>query len=201
MRIARKYALAVFVLLLLIGFLLSYRSFLMTTIVEPIAMLGWVAWRIVISVDQSIYWMLLLIICSIIFVHFAFSGKGPLPKSAYQDSSSVPGRLEFWRQLIEQAALGNSERAALQEKITQLYVDGLGEQAALEQAAHPRLQEWVILPGQERRSFSILPGLNTIFPAPKWLRRWLNHILPPDYTLIDEILTRVERELEITYEE
>jgi hypothetical protein len=201
MRIVKKWGSPIIVLFLLVGLLLSFRSFLMANIVEPIAMLGWVAWRFVISVDQYLYWMLLVITCSILIVRFAFLGKGPLPQSAYHDPDAVLSRLEVWRQLIEQAALGKKERAEFQVRITQLYLDSLGEQADLQQVAHPRLQDWFTLPAEERRAFSLLPGSEKFSLFPKRLRKRLNQIIPPDYTLIDEILTQVEKELEITYEE
>src|SRR5512138_1846947 len=96
------------VLGLLLGLMLYFHTFLITNIFEPITLLFWVLWRIVMSVHQSVYWAVLILAGSILLVcSIPFKRKPASP--AYGDDYSPVDRVEHWSTLLKIASFGTDK--------------------------------------------------------------------------------------------
>ncbi|MBC8504175.1 MAG: hypothetical protein ISR58_19600 [Anaerolineales bacterium] len=186
----------ILILLFLVALLISGRSFLTTYIAEPVAILGWVVWRIIESVDQNIYWVLLIVLCSMLVVRFALIRMETFPSSAYLEPEMNPARLGHWQRLIKEAGFGKSERQVLEERLLQLLLDSVGGQDDLKKVTPPRIQKLINSIGRKRSMVSQF--LYSIFP--RWFRSWVGKFVSPDYIMIDEILSFIETEMEIPHE-
>lgn len=204
--------LSILILVLFVSLVISFRSFLLTNIIEPIALMCWAVWRIVSSVDQNALWIILIVFCSILVIRLVLSGKGTPPSSAYPDLDSSPNRVEYWRTTIKDSALGKKESECLRDNLKELLITVLAEaersdSADLEeivakgQVSLPLAAQRFLIPQKAKREkYSLFHQLNVKYFAPRWLRIWTMKLFRQDNTLTDEILRWMEAELEISYE-
>ncbi|MFC1936038.1 hypothetical protein ACFLYP_00065 [Chloroflexota bacterium] len=184
----------------------------MAYIIEPIALLCWTVWRIASSVDQNIYWMLLIVSFSILVINLVLSGKHNAPRSAYTDKYRAPGRVENWQKLIENASLRKNETEHLRDELKNLLISVITQgarsdsinseeivekvQESLPLAAH----QFLFPPTRQRGISSIRHQLKSLLLAPRWLRKWTRKFISQDNTSIEEILRWMEIEMEINHE-
>lgn len=190
----------------LAGLVLAFRSFLMANILEPIATLLWALWRMAASVDQNIYWVILIAVWLIFIIRlFPYRTEGTLaPSYGYKYSRLAP--IEQWRKLIGEAALGKDEADRLRERLRLLMesVNSLDEHAdrygTRENALTGRLQL-----SPEARKFLFpeaspagRPGFASLLP--RWARRSAGKFIRHDTTLIEQILEQLETEMELKHD-
>ena len=208
----KKFIVPFLILFIFLTLVFNFRSFLLTNIVEPIALLSWAAWRIVSSVDQNIYWIFLIVFCSILIIFLGLSRNDISPKSAFNDIYLSLNRVEHWQALIKDAALGKKESECLRDGMKKLLMTVIAqtsrsnsteieesianEEVSLPLGAHRRL----FPPRGKHEMFSRSHQLNIIPLVPIWLRKWAGKFIHQDNTWIDEILRWMETELEIHYE-
>jgi len=204
--------LSILILIVFVSLVVTFRSFLWINIIEPIALLCWAVWRIISSVNQQIYWMILIVICTILVFRLFLSGKTYFPQSAYYETYKPPNRVEYWQTLLKDATLGKKENEDLHDNLKQLLIGILAEDersdsldfdeiVAEGQVTLPLALHRLLGPRKEKRKlFSIIHQQNLIPITPRWLRRWVMKFFPRDNTLIDETLKWMEAELEISYE-
>lgn len=89
-----------------------FRAFILEYVAAPLALVLWVFWRLLQSVDQTVYWILLILI-----VLFAGLGRlirlienkatvlGPTSRS---DSKAILERVRYWRNAIRLASPGTA---------------------------------------------------------------------------------------------
>ena len=210
---SKQVALPILILILLVGFMVSFRSFLLTYIVEPVALLFWALWRIVASVDQHIYWFALIGFCSILIIRLLPTGNDSSSGSAYKNRDKSLSRVEHWQILIKNATLGNAESRLLRDNLKGLLItigaqDEQSEPIELEEiltrgenSLPLTAQQYLFPPVDREEKISIIQKINLMFLAPRWIRKWISKFVYQDNTLIDEILRRMEIELEINNEE
>ena len=208
----KKYMPPLLILILFVSLVVSFRSFLMINIIEPIALMCWAVWRIVSSVDQNALWIILIVFCSILFIYLFLSGKDNITSSAYHDTYNSLNRVDYWRTQIKNAALGKKENDELRDNLKELLITVIVReersdstdleeivekgQVSLSLAAH----QFLFSPKGKREIFSITHQLKAILLAPRWLRKWTMKLIRQDNTSIDEIIRLMEAELEISYE-
>lgn len=197
------------ILCLLIGGLLYlFRSFMITYIIGPIAMLVWALWRIVASVDQSIYWYLLLFIWAALAIRLIPFRRNTLPNPAYKEATPRD-RVEVWLSMLEESVQGAKETALLRDRLLALLavvldlrsgsdtpeVDlvGMVESAPLSQAAKRYLLQEEV-PGK-RSLFAWSSVFLPILPPRFRDKVWVN--LQADKQIIGEILEYMEANLQI----
>ena len=207
----KQFAFPILIMLLLVILIVSFRFFLLANVVRPVALLLWALWRVISSVDQQIYWMGLIILCSILVLRL-FPSDNNSTESAYRNRDKSLGRVEHWQTLIKDSTLGNNESKRLHDSLKDL----LSTVVAEDEQSEPTKLENGITKGKSRLPFTsqtlLFPqnktqknlsiGLppNPIFLLPRWLRSWASRFVRHDYTLIDETLRWMETELEINDE-
>lgn len=196
------------VLSLFLGSAIIFRTFLITNIFEPIAMLFWAAWRIVSSVHQNIYWIILILICSIPvmrLIPFRRNTSG----SAYRDDYSPIERVEDWQTLMKNAPLGMAETGYLRDSLKRLLISvqqlerfssvKLDQIAVPEAASLPLAVRRFLFPAKEKDK---MPSedfrLQLLFLTPKWFRRWAGKVFQIDNSAIEETLMWMESLMEIS---
>ena len=207
----KKNLVPVIAIVLLAAVVVIFRSFFMTYIIEPIALLFWVAWRLLASVDQNMYWMILIAACLILVIRLIPTESDNTSPVTY--SYRLPNRVEHWKTLITDARRGEEDLEALRESLKTLYMsarpqsEGPGRksleelisnrEAPLSQKAQhflfpPEPSEGMGSVVQRFRSFSFVPG---------GLRRWAGRFIGWDTAPIDEILAQIESEMEIRHDQ
>lgn len=208
-----KNVLPFLILLLLVGLFIGFRSFLMSYIIEPIALLFWAVWRIISSVDQNLYWIVLIVICAILVIRMIPSEKEGSPSPSYLYTYKPPNRVEYWQTIIDESNLGKHKSEYLRNRIKELTMTVISQ---VEQPATTELDEIVAagipsLPLEARQYLFPSNGedgissikddqLNRTIGIPRWLRRWRSKYLHQNNAMLDEVLTWMETELEINHE-
>lgn len=208
----RRYVPPFLILVILGSLVVGFRSFLVTHIITPVVLLFWAAWRVVISVDQNIYWILLIVFCAILVFRLIPTRNGKTPDSAYNHRYRRLDRVEYWQSQILDAAFDVKERANLRAELQKLHIDSMTETERLDSpvageinskdkvSLSPEAQRYLYSQGGEPDKAPKKYRLNFMFLAPKWLRKRARRYLNQDNTMIDEILRKMETELEINYE-
>ena len=209
----KQFALPILITVLFVIFVASFRSFLLTNIVEPVALLFWALWRIITSVDQHIYWSVLIVFCSILALRLIPSGNDSSSGSAYNDREKSLIRVEHWQTLMRNAVLGNDESRRLRDSLKDLLrsiaaQDERSESIELEDVLTKgeiplslAVQQYLFPPADTGGKFFINQKINPMLRSPRWLRKWIGKFIYQDNTLIDEIIRWMETELEINDEE
>jgi len=190
---------------------IGFRSFLITNVIEPIAALFWAVWRIVSSVNQTFYWMILIFICLILMMRFIPFGKSNSSHSAYNYKHSSPNRVEYWRTLMINAALDKDEAEYLRDNLNQLltaidqlersHPGNLDETVMPEQTSLPiAVQRFLFSAKGNHKMWSGDYRLRLLFITPGRFRRWAIKFIQPDHALIEETLTWMETTMEISHD-
>ncbi len=198
----------VLVLSLFLGFAIIFRTFLMVNIFEPIAMLFWAAWRVVSSVDQNTYWIIVILICSIPVIRL-IPFRPNTSDSAYRDVYSPVSRVEDWLRLVKNAPLGVDETECLRDRLKRLLLSvqgferfssiNLEQIAAQEVTALPLAVRRFLFPAKEKhKMLSEDFRLRLLFLTPKWFRRWAGKRFQINHTDIEETLAWMESQMEIS---
>lgn len=213
MDLLKKYIYLLLIICIIVGLIIGFRSFLMTYIIEPVALLFWAVWRIFSSVDQDIYWIALIIVCSFLVIRLIPSGNVKLTSLEENSTYKPLNRAESWQILIDDATLGRKESEYLRDNLKDLYVTVFheGKQVDSTNSADPNSQsESNLSPATqqylytERNTDGIIAighTRNLIFLLPRQLRSWAKTYLFKENELMDEILGLMETELEIDNEQ
>jgi hypothetical protein len=203
-----KYALIVLPSLL-VGLALIFPGILLEGIVGPVAAVLWAAWRVIISVDQSVYWGALIVLYSLVMVRLLPRGQSGPSNPGDHRRHEPRTQVEHWRGLIENAALGEEQHAALRDSLKTLLASTVGQRerssaAELErelksnQIALPPAAREYLFPAstRHRRHF----GSHAVDPfswTRRWLHRWTNKGRGSEYRTLDELLGWMESSMEI----
>lgn len=200
----KKYMLALLALGSLLGLTVGFRSFIMANVIEPIAILFWAAWRIISSVNQHIYWIFMIIVCSFLMFRLVRSGNGsPSRQPGYYYSYRRSSRVAYWQALIRDTVLRKNDGEYLRDNLRQLFVSFLAQM----ERSEPTDLEGAAATGKKPLSlqarrflFSSVRQSGMISMTPAWLRRWAGKFIPQDTTAIAEILEYMETEMEMNHE-
>ena len=198
--------------MLLVVLLISFRSFLMDYVIEPIALLFWAIWRIISSVDQIVYWVVLIVFCAFLIIRLIPSEKDNSSNLAYSQMYKPPNRVEYWQTLIDESMLGKNKSEYLRNRMKELVITIISqvEQPAITDVDEmvatgipslpPAARQYLFPPNGKDGISSIKDQLNNNVFVPRWLRRWRRKYIHQNNAMLDEILKWMETELEITNE-
>jgi len=208
----KKYILPLLVLSLLASLIVFFRTFLMTSVIEPIALVCWAVWRAASSVNQNIYWIVLIAICLISILRLIPFEDDNQPTSPYDYKYKSPDRIEYWQTMIKDAIWGREETEYLRDSLKKLFISVIAQA----ERSDPTELEDIIATGKlplsmvARRfllppkgmmgAFSTNHRLNILFIVPRWIRRWAGKFIHPDNTSIDEVLKWMEATLEMDHD-
>ena len=181
----------------------------MVNIIEPIALVFWVLWRIVWSIDQNIYWSILVVIYTILFIRIIPYLKDTYHISAYEYTEESINRVEYWKTVIEDDGLGMKKSDQLHDSINELLLSVITEEkqyeskeletmiAGRKMSFSPQASSY-LYPSKDKHRFHPTHHRRSIISLmPKWIRSRVRKYIHQDYSLVDEILTWMENELEI----
>lgn len=205
----KKNIFPILILALLVGLLVGFRSFLMDYVVQPVALLFWAIWRIISSVDQNVYWIALIIFCTIFFIRLIPSEKDNSSNPAYNQIYKPPNRVEYWQTLIDESMLGKNKSEYLRNRMKELVITILSqvEQPAATEvdeifatgipSLSPAARQYLFPPDEKDGKSGKKNQKNNVIFVPKWLRRWQRKFTHQNNVVLDEILNWMETESEI----
>ena len=188
--------------ILLLGVVIAYRAYLIEYIIEPIALLLWLLWRIIASIDQKIYWLVLIIIIGVMVLRINSGWRRKTENKKYRYAYRLPSRLAHWQSLVEVGISSRAGEEELRNGLRDLVVDILIQREKGDQE-NPQ--------GQTEKRFASLPPLIQAYLFPNigendesawpqnrksWQKRFLNRG-KKDNAHIQATLEWMENELEI----
>jgi hypothetical protein len=111
----------ILVLVLVLALIGCFRSFFFDNLVQPIALFLWAAWRVLASIHQNVYWVLLLAGGLTPLLWLILSRGGENARSAYRLDPLPPGRVEHWEVLLAGAEVSDQGRERLRDEVAGLY--------------------------------------------------------------------------------
>ncbi len=205
-------ALLLVLLTLCLGFTFAFPSVLVTSVLQPIVVSLWLAWRLVASVDQSAYWALLILIGCIWLVRVLPAGRPKRAAAASGDMQEPIATISRWQALLRNAQRTNAGEEALRTNFQELAEAILGREdrsgwTTLQQALsikqvklpatvrdylHPAIPRGQWLSMERVRAFLVRWG--------SWLRRAVGLPAGPDTATIDEVLGWMESIMEMNHD-
>jgi 4-amino-4-deoxy-L-arabinose transferase-like glycosyltransferase len=186
--------------------ILVSRSFLYATFVQPIALFLWAAWRVMVSVNQNVYWTLLLAGGLIPLIWLLFSTQRSVARSAYNQEPLPPGRVEHWELLLAGANGSQKDRERFREQWDQLLqsvearasrsdANGVSGADPDRTESQPGASHFTARPAPVRQRAAQIPGLLQLLPES--LQRRLARFSKTDDRWMREQLKWMESELDI----
>jgi hypothetical protein len=124
----RKNILLGILILLLILFAYVFRTFLLVNIIEPAAFVLWAAWRVLQSINQNVYWQIL--IWGSVFLLIRFLPTKKASQTAYQhrnNNKEIGGSL-YWHHLLLEAQFSMEKRNFLRFELKSMLINTLALQ-------------------------------------------------------------------------
>ena len=99
---------------LCLGFAAAFPSLLLGYVLKPLATSLWLIWRLVISVDQNVYWTLLLLACAAWAIAVLTQSYGEAPAAPVSSAPHpVEAHVARWQALLQDAFQTNDGEQAL----------------------------------------------------------------------------------------
>lgn len=188
-----------------------FRSFILDYLAPPIALVLWVFWRFVCTIDQTVYWFVLIM--SALFAGLVHLVRVLEKQSVHEptlpaDYNATLERIRYWRDSVRLARLGkfNILENHLGKMLAEIYTSQQPNAvyfevyAALE-AHHlplPQPIDTFLFPAKppgSRRPFRRI--LQTIWNwPPKQIRRWTGREVAEYYQSLEQVITYMEASLE-----
>jgi hypothetical protein len=206
MALPRRSALVLLVLglSLLLGFI--FRGFLLDVVVKPIGLLLLLLWRTVLSVDQRVYWGI-LIGFSIIYIFVRLARELTISPAATQPDSNVTlDKINHWRLLVplsaDEAGKPNVLKDSLGKMLTAIFT-----------SRQPEAVHWEVNEALRERRIPVPDSIYAfLFPAEppeetssfrrrlrvpgEWLRALTGRDAAEYYRSIEEVLAYMESAME-----
>jgi hypothetical protein len=198
-------------LFLLVGF--SFPSFVEDNFITPIALVLWLCWRILQSIDQQIYWLALILAVVFYFLIRLYrwaQGGDTFEQTQSPDSNPALEKISYWRTSIRLTGFKIDPSNSLERNLAkmlaalyasqQLHVAPHEVYSALERRQMP-LPDPVytfLFPAQSSGAKrSIRQILRTLRDIPrKQIRRWTGREKAEYYQLLDQVLEFMESVME-----
>ncbi len=201
------------VLGLCLGFAGAFPSFLASYVIEPVAVSLWLAWRVVLSVDQNVYWALLLLVCGGCTVALLASVGSEPPASVAPTPHVRETHIAHWRALMHEAARTEDGEQVLRARLLRLLAATVGATEQLDSAQLEKTlaSRHILLPGEIRRYLFPASAEASGLPARilrrllLWAKRWLPDSAStqsiPNAAAIDQVLQWMESMMEICHDQ
>ena len=201
------------VLGLCLVFAVLFPLFLTRYLIEPIALVLWLIWRTLLSVDQSLYWGLLVLLCAMGMLALIPRSDSDTSASPGQEPQAPGARLERWQALFHEAARGGGEEESLRLRLRSVLAavigaDGQPDPAELERELAsrklrlpPRAQQYLFPSAPERNGPTLHGRQHFLSQARASLRRLTGKSTVADDAAIQELLGWMESMMEISHDE
>lgn len=213
MKSTHKALVITFFLVFIIILVIFFRPFLQTNIVEPLVLIIWLIFRVIASVDQKIYWGILVFLsCYLIIRNFVVKTESTTGFAKTLPKEPVRG-VEFWRLAFESAAYEKGNLHLLRQNMKDLLVSAVMQKEHLNKAQAQTALDEKQLPIPDSVYAFIYPPKNsgdswkekinswTKKHIPAALRRWNSGAAREHYQSIEEVLQWMETYLEMKNEQ
>jgi len=120
MRLHWRWILLSLALALLLAFAFRNQAFFTSYIIEPVARILWLIYRTLLSVDQEIYWALLILAALILLLYMFPEYREHSIRPAYHNSMRLNDRVAEWEALLESAEESENACLELQQELENL---------------------------------------------------------------------------------
>lgn len=120
MKIPGRKFLYIFPAILLCLMIFLLRSFLYNRLVDPIARIIWLIVRSLLSIDQEILWIILIILVAFVSLLIFPNDQQYKIRSSYIDSNRIEDRVTFWKLKFLSADKNTGARISLQQSLENL---------------------------------------------------------------------------------
>lgn len=120
MKLHRRFFVFFLALLLLLGLAYVYRAFFITYLIEPIARILWLVYRTFLTVNQEVYWGLLILTALVLILRLIPAKPEISYRLAYLRAVQEIDRVKVWENLLKSAEESESDRIALQHELEAL---------------------------------------------------------------------------------
>lgn len=120
MNIRWRYILFSLALTLLIAFACWFPAYFHAFIIKPIASILWLVYRTLSTINQEVYWALLILTTLILIFGMVPNQTEGLHRLAYQSSIHENDQVAYWEALLKSAEESETDRLALQRKLVAL---------------------------------------------------------------------------------
>lgn len=117
MKIRWRYILLSLALTLLIVFAFWFPAYFHVFVIKPIVSILWLVYRTLSTVNQEVYWALLILTSLFLFFGMVPNQNKGLDRPAYQSSIHENNRVAYWEALLKSAEGSETDRLALQRKL------------------------------------------------------------------------------------
>ncbi len=166
-------------------------EFLSTYLVEPIAKILWLILRLLQSVSQWTYWVLLIFASLLFVIRFFPENDEYLIKPAYKNTFKNNDRVKYWETLIQAAESDQDDRLQLQRSLQSLAL-------SMEDLNFKDDKEMILLPPYKR---SPLEWFRKAWSRLPFFQRFSWRKVKSDSELemsINKILKSMEDKMELT---
>lgn len=214
---ARRPLLYALFLVLILGLGIVFRSFLIANFAGPLAIVFWLILRLLMAVDQQIYWVLIILFAFFQAVRHIPQRPGIYAKYPETRSTSALENVKNWRTFItltsapDEINRHNLLRQNLIDLLVSIYAADQDDGAAAYDVYEAIKQQQIPLPEPvyqflfleapaRRRSLSA--ALKEIFSTPqRWIRHWRGQDVAAYHQSIDAVLTFMETALEMKHDD
>src|SRR5512146_2785329 len=111
---------------LCLGLTIVLRAFVITYVVEPVALSLWLAWRVLLSVDQRVYWALIVLLCIAWLISLLpYTNAEPSAREDREPPRPDVG-VQRWQSLLQDAAHTADGEDALRRRLLSLLASVVG---------------------------------------------------------------------------
>ncbi|HEX9013174.1 MAG TPA: hypothetical protein VF813_06650 [Anaerolineaceae bacterium] len=211
MRTSNRLVPVVLLTVVLVSLGIYFRGFLLENFITPVSLVIWLFWRILLSFDQNIFWIL-LIFAAIFFAIYRLLQKPfpPVPEKP-RESNATLDSLRYWRSSIlltleDRDSPNNLLKRDLSRMLTLLYA--LNRPGAANYEVYSDLKSGAIPlpepvhaflfpPEPETARRSLLRWVRSVIHAPgKWLRRWSGREEREYRRAVEEVIAYLESLME-----
>lgn len=194
---------------------LLFPAFIQDNFVMPLALLLWLAWRVLQSVDQNIYWVLLMFaVVAYFFARLYRSTESPpiVEKYSRANANATLERINAWKMSIRLTAIDTSDSTSLENSLAKmlaaLYAARQSDAVMFEiydalklrQIPLPETVYAFLFPDEPvGAKWSVKRLLRAIRAAPrKYIRRWTGRETADYYLALEHTIAFMEAAVEHT---
>lgn len=193
MKIPRRAILFSLVLLLLLGLAFWKRVFFIACIIAPIARIFWLIYRTLQSVDQVIYWVLLVSTILSTIICMLPESKDFSSRPAYENPVQNHDRVLYWETLIKAAEGDQYDRLRLQRSLQTL-------SQSIEDLSCGNDPGVILLPTFKTGFQGWVQKVSILLPLSQYIQRKKVHSVSELEKCIDQILKSMEMQMESTHD-
>ncbi len=214
MKISRRTVLisaSILGLFLLAGF--SFPSFVQDNVIMPIALVLWLGWRVLRSVDQQVYWITLIlavVIYALVRLSRSLQEVDAVEQARPLDSNAALEQINYWRTSLRLTSFEIDAANSFERNLAKMLADLYASQqlhvapheiySALERREMPRpdpVYTFLFPPPSSGAKRSIKQRIRRLRDIPrKQIRRWTGREKAEYYQSLDQVLKFMESVVE-----